>query len=385
MSVALWLLLSAAVIAFAWVVVLQLQGTISGVRTIRHARDQRRQRTPLTMVVTSRHDLSDSLFRVTLADRKRRRLPPWLPGQYVTLLVDDDPSRPALRRAYSLARWSADAREYELVIRQEPLGRVSRVLGTSLYAGSVIRLAPPRGDFVPSPFSKRPLLLVAGGVGITPLRAMVDAIVPTGRQVALVHVARTAEELVGVAGLRALQEAVDSFTYTPVVSRPNMAWPGMTGRPTAEQIAASFDVRDLPELDVYLCGPEPMMWSLREGLVAMGVNAERCHIESFGSAAASETVAAPHQLAVDGATVVTWGGEPTLLHCLEQHGVAIERDCGGGSCGSCALRLCAGTVEHLREPEWQGDAGVILACCVRPRSDLNLALLDAPAAVTNMR
>ena len=368
-----------ALAVVTWVVVLSLRGFQLALRNRYHAQRIREGTRALTLRVTHRVDLSDDLFSVRLEDTRRRALPRALPGQYLTLQVDGTDAATPQRRAYSLARWSARPRAYCLVIRREAHGRVSTRLHATLTVGAHITALPPRGTFVPFAARRAPFVLIGAGVGITPLRAMIDAVVPGGQPTALIHLARTAAELEGRSDLQALAARSNNFVYTDKITRDDSTWAGARGRLALADIVSVLDALGVHAatagtVSAYVCGPEPMMHEAVELLVRCGVPRSACHTESFGATGAGGATA---DVCIAGRATVRYHGEPTLLHALESAAVPVERDCGGGSCGSCAVRLCAGTVEQLRSTEFRCRDGTILACCVRPTGTISIALLDS--------
>ncbi|MCU0646891.1 MAG: 2Fe-2S iron-sulfur cluster-binding protein [Gemmatimonadaceae bacterium] len=381
MSVALWVLVGVAAAGTLWAAALSIDGAWRAMSTrVRLARHRARTR-PLPLRVRARHDVTDGLFAVELSHPRGRRLPRARPGQYVTLLLRDADGV-THRRAYSVANAMRRARHYELVIRREAAGRVSPRLHHALMPGAIIDALPPRGAFTPRASRGRPVVLLAGGVGITPLKAMAESLVPRGAQVLLVHVVRTERELVGAAHFRAMASRHPRFMYAPFVTRPSDEWTGYTGRPTPAWIDAHAGAAGIARADVYLCGPDAMMAALTAGLRALGLNEARCFREDFGCASpvAGETPdeVVPHRVALEGTAPVVWQGEPTLLHCLEEAGAPELRDCGAGHCGSCAVRLVSGTVGEIRPAQWPLRPGEVLACCVRPTSDVQLGRVGAP-------
>jgi uncharacterized protein len=381
MNLALWLLLVTTAVGTGWALALSIDGARRAIGTrVRLARHRARTR-PLPLVVRARTDLTDALFAVELAHPSGRRLPRAKPGQYVTLLVRDA-GRPPQRRAYSIANATRRARHYELVIKRESSGSISPRLHARLTPGQTIDALPPRGTFTPRSPRSRSVVLIAAGVGITPLKAMAERLVPQGRRVLLVHVARTAQELFGFDQFTALALRYPRFTHAPHLTRALIAWPGHTGRPNPAWINAHSGPHGIERADVYLCGPDAMMQQMIDGLRPFGLDDERCFREDFGSAivvpATDDDQVVPHRISIDGREPATWRGEPTLLHCLERAGAPELRDCGAGHCGSCVVRLCQGSVQEIRPGEWPLRAGEVLACCVRPKSDLHLSRAETP-------
>lgn len=212
-------------------------------------------------------------------------LAPFQPGQYLTLVLDIDGA--TVRRNYSLS--DAPQRPwYRISVKREPGGRVSNWLHDEVQVGDRLQAQPPAGEFTLDAQAERPLLLVTGGVGITPAMAMLEASAASGRPIRFVHAARHG----GVHAFRSrvdqLAQAHDNVEVTYVYDAPRAG-----DAPHAVGVVdAALLARQLPEdrdVDLYLLGPKPFMQSVYTHGRALGVPAERLHYEFFGP---SETLAA---------------------------------------------------------------------------------------------
>lgn len=362
----LWLLGLVTAAFTLWVLWL----LFDGLRALfaRRAAEARKRagREPLPLLVTARQDATPELFQLTLARKDGKRLPRFRPGQYLTVRT------PAGARRYSLAAWAARPRAYRLGIRRVEGGAVSGWLHANALEGTVLEVLPPAGDFVLEAGAAE-VVLVAGGIGLTPMAAMVDALKarPAGAARAwLFHAARQREELVDQDRYAGLDGASHWFRYRPWLSRPGPAWKGGRGR-----LAAADLVKELAEpkrAAFYLCARQAMMDELAAGLVALGVPAGAIHWESFGGAVNADGQA--YRVAVAGHGSHVFQGEPSLLHALESWGVPVQADCRAGECGACALTVRGGEVRLCQSIQAALPAGRTLACCVVPASDLEIAV-----------
>ena len=357
-----WLgLASAALLAFVlWLLV-------DGVRVLlaRRATEARKRigRAPVRLVVTAREDVTPDLFRIALAHPRGRRLPRFQAGQYLTLRT------PVGARRYSLAAWTAWPREYRLGIRWVEGGRVSGWLHVHAKPGTTLEMLPPAGDFTLERGAGE-VVLVGGGIGLTPMAAMVDALArkPAGR-VWLFHAARTRAELVDHDRYAELAGNAHWFHYRPFLSRPDDDWPGGRGRLTAADLAR--EPADATSAHYYLCARQEMMDELETGLTALGVPREHIHRESFGGAGNADT--GEYRVKVAGYGQYTFRGEPSLLHALEAWGVPVQADCRAGECGACGIVVQRGEVRSCQTARISASTGRTLACCVVPASDLDIA------------
>lgn len=365
------LLLAGAAAGFVVIVRFLGEGLYLAVSRKRYEFERRRLQTPLELIVQRRVDYGHNLFGVTLVRPKGAALPDYRPGQYITVLVErDGPS--ALRRCYSLASWSARPKHYELGIRRVDKGLVSGRLHRELIPGSRIRVLPPRGEFVPKQGAQN-TVLIAGGIGITPLRAMLRFLLTRAAdaRIVLFHAVRHVGDLCYHDEFQAAAGLHPNFRYIPLVSRPETSdWQGFCGRLDASWVWERLD--DPAQTDFYLCANAAMMAAIGEGLQQRGVPADRLHFEAFGISANGETETC-HQVAVEGFAPFRFEGLPTLLHGIEQAGIAIGSDCRTGHCGVCRIRVLDGEYRWLARPGLLLADDEILACCTQPLSDLRLS------------
>jgi nitric oxide dioxygenase len=205
------------------------------------------------------------------------------PGQYIGLRVTVGGEE--MRRQYSLSSAVRDGRHYRISVKREPGGQVSNYLHDELHEGAEIELFPPSGDFTLTSNSK-PLLLISGGVGITPMLAMLEAALPGGRPIIFIHAARHA-------GVHAFRDRIDAlaekhpqlkrfFCYGE--ARPQDPLPHATGLLDADRLRQWMPAS--PDVDAYFVGPKPFMRAVKHFLHEIGVPAAQSRYEFFGPASA---------------------------------------------------------------------------------------------------
>ncbi|MER6755219.1 FAD-binding oxidoreductase [Micromonospora echinofusca] len=207
-----------------------------------------------------------------LTVRPWQRLP-FRPGQAVPACT---PRRPGRWRWLSPANVPRPDGTVELHVRAVAAGVVAHRLVHDVRPGELLHLGPPRDvGLCLDPSARRDLLLVAGGTGLAPLRALVEqvAAAPDGRRVTLVVGARTFADLYDAPALDKLQQAHDWLTVVPAFSHDPGAEPAERG----EALTIALDHRR-PDDDVYVCGPPPMLADARLRLLADGVPADRIHL-----------------------------------------------------------------------------------------------------------
>ncbi|RZI80553.1 MAG: NO-inducible flavohemoprotein [Rubrivivax sp.] len=204
-------------------------------------------------------------------------LPTFSPGQYITLVLNVRGQE--TRRNYSLS--DAPGKPWlRISVKKEPGGLVSTWLHDETQVGDVLQVQAPSGDFVLGD-AATPLVLITGGVGITPAMSMLEAVAASGRPVRFVHAARHG-------GVHAFRDRVaelaarhDNVSATFVYEEPRHEdTPHATGRLSADTLAAQLPADR--NVDVYFIGPKPFMQAVYSMGRTLGVLPERLRYEFFG-------------------------------------------------------------------------------------------------------
>jgi ferredoxin-NADP reductase len=344
-------------------------------------------------------------------------LAPFLPGQYLTFTVPAggrgapggmEPVAQTASQAAALATPASLTRCYSLSDRPEasgyritvkrvpaPAGRPDIPDGVSsayfhdqVHEGDVLRLKAPAGRFFIDGDASVPVVLVAGGIGITPLMSMLRwcAAEQAARTVHLFYGVRNSADHAFKPILEQLASQQPTFHLNVVYSQPKPD--DQVGRDF--QHAGRIDVdllrRTLPHgrHQFYVCGPPAMMESLVPALVGWGVPAQDVHFEAFGPASVKLAASAPGAAARAPVTpldvrfsrsdrTLVWDyQDANLLDFTDRHGLVIESGCRSGSCGTCETRLTSGTVQYDSKPDHDIAPGYCLLCVGRPTSALVL-------------
>jgi ferredoxin-NADP reductase len=316
-----------------------------------------------------------------------RPLPRFEPGQYLTLhLPTADPMRP-LVRCYSLSDRPRDD-YYRVTVKRiggphgrprPAAGRGSGYLHREAGPGSVLHAEAPQGAFFLDPTDELPVVLVGGGIGITPLVSMAAMLVHRGD-------ARPAYLAVGFRNSR--EHPFRLQLQELATQAPSLRMDVSYSQPLAVDVEGlDFQHRGRVDLDhlkrvlpsnnfrFYLCGPAGMMESLVPGLIAWGVPKEHIHYEAFGPASVrglcnQNSEPCNVQFARSGRLLPWTGEEPSLLALAERGGVALDSGCRAGNCGQCRVMIAAGRVAHAKPPGVQLVEGECLACIARPMGDV---------------
>ena len=317
-----------------------------------------------------------------------------MPGQFIVLRLKPAPGAPALLRSYSLCGEPSEER-WRLGIKREPNGAAGAYVETRLKVGDVIDASAPRGAFTLKQ-GDGPVILLSGGIGLTPVLAMLQALAAgrSRREVWWIHGARNKAEHAFAAEVQGLLKSLPKAHTHICYSAPDP-----TDRPTVDFDAAGrLGVQVLKglgvprEADFYLCGPAAFMSSLTADLTSWGVSAERLHRENFGSGpamtpgVAAAPARAPHlpdrppgagpmvSFARSNLALRWDSAFQSLLELAEACDVPVRWACRTGVCHNCESGLIAGAVDYLPEPLSPPEDGNLLICCSRPRADIVLDL-----------
>ncbi|MDM0087359.1 MULTISPECIES: pyridoxamine 5'-phosphate oxidase family protein [unclassified Variovorax] len=339
--------------------------------------------------VTRTVDESTTIRSLHLAPADDIALIPHRAGQHLPIRVVLPGTEAPEQRSYTLSSAPADG-AYRISIKRE--GRVSRHLH-ALKEGDMLEVRAPAGRFTLDAAQRRTAVLLAAGVGITPLLAMLRHVVHEGartrtlRPTWLFQSARTLAERAFDGEIAALvQKSQGGVRWVRVLSAPQEAQPGpdfeAEGRIDMALLQATLPFGDH---DFYLCGPPAFMQSVYDGLRGLGVADARIHAEAFGPASLQRSgsdrpmlpaATQPVRLvfATSGKEARWKPGDGSLLEAAEARGLAPAFGCRGGSCGTCSTRVLQGAVSYATPPSFTVAEGAALVCCAVPAASSGEAL-----------
>ena len=330
-----------------------------------------------------------------------------LPGQYLNLALTIDGKR--VNRSYTIAS-SPTRNDYcEISVKKAPNGYGSKHLHETWAEGQRIKISAPAGKFhFAGHESDRKsrlagarsgaeeggaevdrIVLIAGGIGITPMMSVIRAMTDGGwqGQLYLLFSVRLVQDIVFKDELARLQAAHPNLHVKITISGdPDTAWDGARGNVTRDLVEGF--VPGLTSGPIMLCGPDRMMTAMRELLVGMGIPDAEIHQEAFISPKAVEAAvdADTHAESIDetiersvtfkrAERVLRWTNGLTVLECAEDAGIEIPNECRSGICGQCKTRLVSGkVVMETQDALTRADRanGLILACQARPVRDVEI-------------
>lgn len=236
--------------------------------------------------VVRREVESDEITSFYLAPVDGQPVVDFQPGQYIGLRLVVNGQE--VRRNYSLSA-APNGKSYRISVKRENGGVASNHLHDHVQEGATIELFPPAGAFTLTE-SERPLVLISGGVGITPTLAMLEAALKTSRPVHFIHCARTR-------GVHAFRRTIDALAHKhPQLKRfycyeeapaDKAEAPHAVGRIDAEKLAEWLP-GDKRSVEAYFLGPKPFMQQVKRALHTIGVPDQQARYEFFGPASALE-------------------------------------------------------------------------------------------------
>lgn len=310
-------------------------------------------------------------------------------GQFLTVRLQDTQSSDEVIRVWSLSDYQDRPDHYRLSIKREPQGIGSSFMHERVAAGTTIQIKPPMGRFVLDRGSFKPIILIAGGIGITPLLAMLKAHVRRDNNrppLYFIHCCRNRAAQPFRNELDELERHERVKILHVYDSPEDSDRKGMDYHirgylnvdhiekfTDGSQISIGHKRIDMPwfDSDIYMCGPPVFQEKLLDELLTRGGNKDRIFTESFSSVGAKG-----ESLLLDSAVVefirsgktISWYGEDdlTLLELAESVGLAPSNSCRMGVCMSCSARLLDGDVHYDYQLTHSPDDGQVLLCSAKP-------------------
>ncbi|SDO21699.1 vanillate O-demethylase ferredoxin subunit [Lutimaribacter pacificus] len=307
--------------------------------------------TKQTLRVTRIRPLTGRISEFTLTAPQGAALPAWAAGAHIRVDVDGGD------RAYSLIAWddACDAPgQYTIAVQREEDGAGGSAFMHALAEGDEVQAAAPKCDFPVTPDA--PAVLLAGGIGITPMISMAAALRAAGTPVALHYAGRCR----------------DAMAYGEELA-------GMLGGDLHIHCDDDDSALDLDTLiggvgdrHLYICGPKGMIDAARSKAEAAGIPADRVHVELFDNGGAGQAGDQPFevQIASTGQTFTIPPGK-SIIEVLEEGGIDLIYDCQRGDCGICQTEVSEGTPDHrdvvLSDAE-KAEGKVMQICVSRAKS-----------------
>jgi vanillate O-demethylase ferredoxin subunit len=309
----------------------------------------------LAVRVARKHTEAEGICSLELVSVSGGALPAFTAGAHIDVHLPG-----GLTRQYSLCNSPLEAHRYVIAVLRDPASRGgSRAVHDAVHEGDTLTISVPKNHFALATDASRHLLL-AGGIGVTPLLAMAEQLTAQGESFALHYCARSKSRAAFV------QRMLDA----PFAAHVHMHWDDEPG-PSAFDAAALL-AQIQPGTHLYVCGPKGFMDHVLSTARQAGWPERQLHFEFFGAEIA--------HLASDRAFVVKIASsgqeievpaDKTVVQALQQAGVDIPIACEQGVCGTCLTRVLEGVPDHkdmYLTPEEQAANDQFLPCCSRARS-----------------
>jgi ferredoxin-NADP reductase len=309
------------------------------------------EETDIETTVVSREDAATDVVLLTLAPTDGGELPRWTPGAHIDVLLGN-----GITRQYSLCGDPADRSSFTIGVLNSPASRGgSRYVHESLLEGSRLTIRGPRNHFELVDADR--YIFIAGGIGITPIAAMLRQADAAGKEWTLYYGGRTSSSM-------ALREELarhgDRVVFWPQDTKGIMNLAEILGSPE-------------PGTVVYTCGPEPLLAAV-ERICDATWPANALHFERFAPKVVetAKDTAFEVELAQSGRRI-TVPADKSVLATLGEAGIHILSSCGEGTCGTCETPVLEGDIDHrdsVLTKEEQSRNDCMMVCVSRAKCPL---------------
>lgn len=309
------------------------------------------------------------------------------PGQFVTL----DLPLPSgnVQRTYTISSSPSRPLSISVTVKAQRASLATRWMLDHLRPGMRIKAYGPSGIFSSHRHPAKKHLFISAGSGVTPMMSMTTWAWDSGEMpdIVFVHAARSPSDIIFRRRLEQFADRVPGLQlrFTVEENDPFTAWTGYQGR--LNQIMLGLMAPDYLEREVFCCGPEPFMQSVRDMLIALGFDMDHYHQESFGAPIKTEAdvpviedvipeEGAKAQITFTASGVTAPCAETdTVLAVAKRSGLNIPSGCTFGLCGTCRIRKVSGEVHMVHNGGISDDdiaEGYILACCSHPMGPIEV-------------
>lgn len=290
---------------------------------------------------------ADDVISLDLRSADATALPAFTAGAHIDLLLSN-----GIRRSYSLANDQNERHRYLVAVQKNPATRGgSRFIHEAIRVGDVLTITPPRNNFALAEDDTRSVL-IAGGIGITPILCMVRRLIELGRTWDLFYAARSRRKAAFLEDLIALGRERHLHTHFDDENA------GMLIDVDAIVRAAP------PDAQFYCCGPTPMLASFES--VTSGLPAEHIHVEYFAAKTPVEVGGGFEVVLARSNRTVFVPEQSTILDALLAAGVDAGHSCLEGVCGTCETKILEGIPDHrdsVLSAKERASNRTMMICC----------------------
>jgi vanillate O-demethylase ferredoxin subunit len=305
--------------------------------------------------VTRKHIEAEDICTFELASADGTPLPSFSAGSHVDVQIPG-----GLTRQYSLCNDPAESHRYLIGVLRDAASRGgSAAMHAQVHEGSVLQISPPKNHFALAHQAPRHLL-VAGGIGVTPILCMAERLAATGAEFEMHYATRS----------RARTAFFDRIRSAPFARRVHFHFDD--GAPEQKLDIGALLSSQPAGTHLYVCGPQGLMDAVLASARAGGWDEPRLHYEFFAADVQPRAGdgAFEVQLASSG-RVIPVPADRSVLAALADAGVVVPSSCEQGVCGTCLTRVVEGVPDHRDQyllPEEQAANDQFMPCCSRAKS-----------------
>jgi len=339
---------------------------------------------------------NEGIISFYLVPHDKTKLPDFKSGQYLTFKLNIPGQNKPIIRCYSLSdRYHENY--FRISIKKVPpprntpdvpWGLSSSFFHEHLNVGDIVDVKAPSGKFFLDTQSHMGVVLIAGGVGLTPMISMLNTLIKasSSREIWFFYGARNSKEIAMGAHLRAVAEAHDNVKLHVCLSNPDESDKKGVDFQHNTRVSVELFKQLLPSSNYqyYLCGPPPLMQGVTNDLKSWGVPDSDVFAEAFGPASikpkksvqgkAKNIVKQEFEINFSKSNKkLRWkSGDGPLLEFAENNGLTLDFGCRAGNCGTCVVAIREGEVEYPDDHDAEPESGSCLACISQPKSNMTI-------------
>lgn len=306
----------------------------------------------------------------------------YLPGQFITVTIVSDGV--PVRRSYTIASSPTRRDSCEITVKREQFGVVSQNLHDQVHIGDLVQLVGPSGKFTFTGQESESVVLIAGGVGVTPMMSVIRYLTDRSwsGEIFFLFGCKSEDDIIFREEIEYLQKRHANLHVTILLNNKpdNAKSPYLTGYITKEVLTER--VPAITSRRVHVCGPPPMMEAVKRTLRELGVPEENIKTEIFAGKTPPPKTSLGGAEATATSAICTFARskktavlppDKTVLEASEDVGVNIDYSCRIGVCGICKTKLLSGSVTmEVQEALTDEDKAqnIILACQAKAVADV---------------
>ncbi|MEE9337906.1 MAG: 2Fe-2S iron-sulfur cluster-binding protein [Methylococcaceae bacterium] len=336
------------------------------------------------------HEKKSGICSFYLKPHDGMSIPSFEPGQYLFFKLNLSTEKKPILRCYSLSDSPLNKDCYRVSIKKAlppgdnsnlPSGISSSYFHDNLQEGDIVDVRAPSGKFYIDLLSHKPVVLIGGGVGITPVLSMLNALcdINSQREIWFFFGIRNGDEHIMESHFKAIEDKFDNIHINICYSRPTEQDKKEKKYHHASRVNIDLLKQLLPSnnYEFYFCGPPQMMDSLETDLKTWGVPKSSVNFERFGSPSKKIVETLDKSIPINfsrSQKTLNWDGAQSLLDLAEDNNIVIDSSCKRGMCGLCQTSIKSGSVFYDEIPEYlpELEEGLCLPCVAKTKDKLEL-------------